>query len=284
MRALEPWEHELDLLQTIPGIARSSAHAILAELGPEPTRGFPDAASLSASAGVCSGNNESAGKRRFGRVRAGNSALRVTLTECALGPAHPRLAVPRLPRNMKARIGHKRGALATAHQLLCVIHPILRDDHPYRDQESLLVKRNATRRLRMLSNTPTWTRRGQPPRAEPSRLQTTAQVRPLIVVGPKAPDRGCLWTAPTEGPSVRLLSQSKCATATGGLRAAKRVSHGNVRPAQTAAHGGPAGGDVSGSTLARSESSVGLCRRYTNHRSLTFTRLAYISLRKPRPH
>ena len=80
--ALEPWDRELDLLQTIPGIARSSAHAILAELGPEPTRVFPDAASLAAWAGVCPGNDESAGERRSGRLRAGNAALRDTLPGC----------------------------------------------------------------------------------------------------------------------------------------------------------------------------------------------------------
>ena len=88
--ALEPWERELDLLQTIPGIARSSAHAILAELGREPTRVFPDAASLAAWAGVCSGNDESAGKRHSGRLRAGNAALRATLTGCAPRAARTR--------------------------------------------------------------------------------------------------------------------------------------------------------------------------------------------------
>ncbi len=86
-QALQPWERQLELLQTIPGIARSSAQSILAELGPEPTRVFPDAASLAAWAGVCPGNTESVGKRRPGRVRAGNAALRATLTERALGAA-----------------------------------------------------------------------------------------------------------------------------------------------------------------------------------------------------
>ena len=82
---LQAWERELDLLQTIPSIARSRAHAILVELGPEPTKVFPDPASLAVWACVCPGNNESAGKRRSGRVRAGNAALRASLTECVLG-------------------------------------------------------------------------------------------------------------------------------------------------------------------------------------------------------
>ena len=50
---------------------------------------------------------------------------------------------------MKARIGHKRATLATAHKLLGEIYAILRDDDPYCDQEvnceSLLMERNASR-------------------------------------------------------------------------------------------------------------------------------------------
>jgi len=154
--ALQPWERELDLLQTIPGIGSSSAHAIFAELGPEPTKVFPNAASLAAWAGVCPGNNESAGKRRSGRVRAGNKALRATLTECALGAARTSSSqFHGYYDNMKARINHKRAVLATAHKLLRTIYAILRDDHPYRDPkvnyESLLVERNASRWIRMLT-------------------------------------------------------------------------------------------------------------------------------------
>ncbi len=155
-QALQPWQRQLELLQTIPGIACSSAQAILAELGPEPTTVCPDAASLAAWAGVCPGNNESAGKRRSGRVRAGNAALRATLTECALGAARTcGSQFHGYHGNMKARIGYQRATLATAHKLLRTIYAILRDDHPYRDPkvnyESLLVQRNAPRWLRMLS-------------------------------------------------------------------------------------------------------------------------------------
>ena len=154
--ALEPWERELDPLQTIPAIGCNSAHAIFAELGPEPTRVFPNVASLAAWAGVCPGNNESAGKRRSGRVRAGNKALRATLAEWALGAARTSSSqFHGYHENMKARIGHKRAVLATAHKLLRIIYAMLRDDHPYRDSkvnyESQLVKRNASRWIRMLT-------------------------------------------------------------------------------------------------------------------------------------
>ena len=57
--------------------------------------------------------------------------------------------------NMKARIGHRLATQATTYELLRVIHAILRDDHPHRAPKvnygSLLVQRNASRWLRMLS-------------------------------------------------------------------------------------------------------------------------------------
>ena len=149
------WQRQLDLLETIPGIARTSAHAILAEVGPEPTQVFADAASLAAWAGVCPGNNESAGKRRSGRLRPGNPTLRATLAECAHGAARTKDSqFYGYHDAMRARIGYKRSILATAHKLLRTIYAILRDGHPYKDPqvnyEQLLAQRNEPRWIRML--------------------------------------------------------------------------------------------------------------------------------------
>ncbi len=60
---------QLNLLETIPGIRRTSAHAILAEIGPDPAGTFPKAADMAAWAGVCPGNNESAGARVAATLR-----------------------------------------------------------------------------------------------------------------------------------------------------------------------------------------------------------------------
>ncbi len=153
--AMADWRRSLDLLETIPGIARSSAHAILAELGPEPTQVCATAARLAAWAGVCPGNNESAGKRRSGRVRAGNPTLRATLTECAHGAARTKDSqFHGFHATMTARHGYKRAILATAHKLLRTVYAVLRDDRPYQapqvDYEQLLAQRNGPRWIRML--------------------------------------------------------------------------------------------------------------------------------------
>ena len=153
--AIDPWRRQVDLLQTIPGIDWPSACAILAETGPGPHLEFRSAASFCAWAGVCPGNNESAGKRRSGRARKGNRHLRVALAGCAHGAARTKDAqFAGYHRSLTARKGYKRAILATAHKLLRTIYAVLRDDRHYRDPgidyEQLQVQRNAPRWLRKL--------------------------------------------------------------------------------------------------------------------------------------
>lgn len=83
---LHPFEEELELLDTIPGVGRRSAEAILAEIGTDMER-FPSDAHLSSWAGVCPGSNESAGKRKSGKTTKGNKHLRSTLMQCARAAA-----------------------------------------------------------------------------------------------------------------------------------------------------------------------------------------------------
>ena len=99
--------------------------------------------------------NTSAGKRRSGRARQGNSTLRATLAECAHGAVRTKGSqFFDYHRAHAPRLAYKRAILATAHKLLRVIHAVLRDDRPYIDPgidyQRLAVERNAPRWLRML--------------------------------------------------------------------------------------------------------------------------------------
>ncbi len=102
---------QIDLSTTIPGIDRVSAQAIVIEPGPD-IAVFPSSRHCTAWAGLCPGNNESAGKRRSGRARKGNSALRALLVECAWRRPHQGLPVPGLPqgadRAPRLQEGHRR--------------------------------------------------------------------------------------------------------------------------------------------------------------------------------
>ena len=147
---LAPHAGPMRLLQTIPGIDAASAAAILAETGPDPVAVFGTADRLAAWAGVCPGNNESAGKRRGARARGGAKHLRAVLVGCAHGAARTRgCQFHAYHRALTVRRGYKRAIVATAHKLARVIFAVLRDGRPYRDPEvdyeALLVQRNAPR-------------------------------------------------------------------------------------------------------------------------------------------
>ena len=153
-QALSRGRERIGLLQTIPGIDRASACAILAEIGPD-LGAFGTAERLAAWAGVCPGNDRSAGKRRCARARMGNKALRAVLVECAHGAARTHGCQFRgYHKALMVRRGYKRAIVATAHKLLRVLYVVLRDARPYHDPEAdyeeLMVRRNAPRWIRML--------------------------------------------------------------------------------------------------------------------------------------
>jgi len=69
-QVIAPFAEQVALLDTISGVDQRAAEVILAEIGPDMGQ-FPTAAHLASWAGVCPGNNESAGKHRSGRTRKG---------------------------------------------------------------------------------------------------------------------------------------------------------------------------------------------------------------------
>ena len=151
---LAEYRNQINLLTTMPGVDDYSASAMLIELGPDISV-FPSARHCAAGAGVCPGNNESAGKRRVAKSRKGNAALRAILTECALGAARTsHCQFKGYHKALTVRRGYKRATLATAHKILRIAYQILRTGKPYHDPETdyeaLMVRRNAPRWIAML--------------------------------------------------------------------------------------------------------------------------------------
>jgi transposase len=133
---LKPYQQQLKLACTVPGIKPTSAASILAETGMDmsPEGPFPDCRHL-ASWAVCPGNNESAGKRKSGRTRHGNRWLRATLTQTAwAGAADKESPFKMRFERVKLRRGGQRAVLAIAHAQLIAIYWALRNGTPYPEQ------------------------------------------------------------------------------------------------------------------------------------------------------
>jgi len=117
-----PFQKESKLIQTIPGISEVNASAILAEIGVNMSQ-FPDEAHLSSWAGVCPGNNESAGKRKSGKTQKGNSFLKGALTESAWSASKTKgTSYNAFYHGLVGRRGKKRALVALAHRMLIDIN------------------------------------------------------------------------------------------------------------------------------------------------------------------
>jgi transposase len=122
---LKPYAAQFTLLQEIPGIDETLAAAIIAELGVD-MGVFENISQLSSWAGVCPGNNESAGKRRSSRIPKGNVYLKTALVEAANSAAKAKGTYLRDKfYRLKARRGYKRAAVAVGHKILVAIYHML---------------------------------------------------------------------------------------------------------------------------------------------------------------
>ncbi len=130
---LAPFATTVGQVQTIPGVKQRSVEAILAEIGVDMTR-FATADRLTSWAGLCPGNNESAGKRRRGRTRKGDRWLRTALIEAALAAirVHGSALAARYRRICRHR-GHKIAIVAAARAILEIVYHILAEGTTYHE-------------------------------------------------------------------------------------------------------------------------------------------------------
>jgi transposase len=133
---LRPFEGQLAILDSIPGIGRWSAEVLLAEIGPDMER-FPTAGHLASWAGMCPGHNESAGKRRSGKTRKGSPWLRVTLTEAAYAAGRGKgTALSARYHRLIGHKGKKKTAIAVGRSILELAHLLLSTGQLYDDQRA----------------------------------------------------------------------------------------------------------------------------------------------------
>ena len=123
----------ISLLCTVPGIKVLSAIIILAEIGIDMSR-FPTAAHLLAWAGLCPGQNESAGKRKSSRLRKGAPWLKTALVQCAWAASKKKNSYYKAQfHRLSAKRGPKIALCAVAASLLTAIYHMLKNGAAHED-------------------------------------------------------------------------------------------------------------------------------------------------------
>lgn len=130
---LRPFREQVELLKTIPGIRDVAAHVLVAEIGLDMSR-FPTDAHLRSWAGLCPGNDESAGKRHCTRIRSGDPWLKTTLVQAAWAATRSKnTSFQARYQRIRGRRGHKKAIVAVAASLLTAVYHVLRTGTPYRE-------------------------------------------------------------------------------------------------------------------------------------------------------
>ena len=128
-----PFQEELALLDTIPGVNQMTAENIIAEIGVDMSR-FPSDRHLASWAGLSPGNNESAGKRKSGKTRKGDCWFRITMIEAGWGAARTKSTyLSSQYHRLAPRRGKKKAIVAIAHSLLVIVYHILKYKVPFVD-------------------------------------------------------------------------------------------------------------------------------------------------------
>lgn len=132
-RVLAPFAVQVELLDTIPGVDRRMAEALIAEIGVDMSR-FGSAGRLASWAGICPGQHESAGRQRHGTTRKGSKWLRMHLTQAAKAAARTKgTYLSAQYARLRGRRGGSRATIAVAHSILVAVYYILERGTPYED-------------------------------------------------------------------------------------------------------------------------------------------------------
>ena len=130
---IAPFALQRELLMSIPGVKQRTAEVLIAEIGLDMSA-FPTPKHLASWAGVCPGQNESAGKRRSTKTRKGSKWLRATLAESANAAARTKGSyLAAQYGRLYARRGHAKAITAVGHSILTAAWHMLQTGELYRD-------------------------------------------------------------------------------------------------------------------------------------------------------
>jgi len=126
---MRPFEEQVKRLDSIAGVGERSAQTIIAEIGTDMSV-FPTANHLASWAWMCSGNNESAGKKKSGKTKS----LRSTLVECAKAAGRSKNSyLSAQYKRIAARRGRNRATVAVGHSILVIAYHLIKNNVDYQE-------------------------------------------------------------------------------------------------------------------------------------------------------
>lgn len=121
----EPFQHDLDRLQTVPGVGRIVALTVLASFAD--ARRFPSAKHAASYAGLVASTFDSGERIQHGHItRRGSRELRSMLCEAAHHARRRNNPFQPFFSSVCARRGYKMAVVAVAHRLCRVLYSMLR--------------------------------------------------------------------------------------------------------------------------------------------------------------
>jgi transposase len=135
-----PWQREIGLLKTIPGIGDTVAWAWIAEIGPAPHQWFASHEKLASWASLAPGNYVSAGKRRHGRTGDAGTYIKPMLVQAAWSAIRVKGRLQARYNRLVRRFGgpknpaaKKKALVAIAHTLLKIAYTVLKTGTGYQE-------------------------------------------------------------------------------------------------------------------------------------------------------
>jgi len=147
-----PYAKIIARLDKIPGIDCTAAVGLLAEMGPDMSVWRSDG-HLTAWAGLCPGNHESAGRKKKIGSRKGNPYLKCLMVQVATAAVKTNGTYYQAKyQRLAKRRGHKRAIVAIARMILVTIyHMLTRDTHYKEITAAALERRDHNTQLRHLT-------------------------------------------------------------------------------------------------------------------------------------
>jgi transposase len=123
----------IELLDSIPGVGEPVAQVIVSEIGVNMGQ-FASDKHLASWAGMCPGNNESAGKRKSGKTTKGSQYLRTALVQAAWAASRTKETyLSAQYQRLVKRMGKNKALVAVGHTILVIVYHVLARRQSYQE-------------------------------------------------------------------------------------------------------------------------------------------------------